>query len=108
MVSDIDLKTLKETFLPYLQELKDLHFSFLNPLFWAGLLALCLILLRYWEAKKSFSFCVTIGIILLATTKVEAYLVAVFTDTTVAFLTRIISVFIISLIFLYYAFMKES
>ena len=111
MEIDVDFNALKETLIPYLDSLKNFNFSFLNPLFWVFILALFLILLRFWQTKKSFSFCLTITIILLATTKLEELLADKLTTPTETFdplLIRILSCFIILAIGLYYAVIKEG
>ena len=109
MVIDIDLQALKEALIPYLDSLKSFNFSYLNPLFWVFIFVLFLILLRFWQAKKSFSFCLITSIILLASTKLEGFLANKLTTSIETFdplLIRIISCFIIVIIGLYYAVMK--
>lgn len=107
MKFDIDLERLKEYILPYIEELKDFEFSYLNPLFWVGLFAVFLILSRFWgERKKPFSFTVISGLILLGMTKTEAYFSTLFSDPIVPFLVRMAALFIIALTFIYYAFIK--
>jgi len=108
---DIDFDALKEALIPYLDSLKNFNFSFLNPLFWVFIFVLFLILLRFWQTKKSFSFCLTIAIILLATTKLEGLLADKLTTPTETFdpiLIRVSSCFIITVVGLYYAVIKEG
>ena len=106
----IELDTLKRLIIPYLSELKAFHFSFLNPLFWLFLILLFLLLARFWENKRAFSFCVILTIVLLATTKTENLLVDIFTRSGSVLdplLVKIFSLFVILIIFLYYAFVKQ-
>lgn len=49
------------------------HFSFTNPLFWAGILLLFLVLLRFWSRKKAFSFSLVTAALFLAATAIEEY-----------------------------------
>lgn len=107
MKFDIDLERLKEYILPYIEELKDFEFSYRNPLFWVGLFVAFFILSRFWgERKKPFSFTVISGLILLGMTKTEAYFSTLFSDPLAPFLVKMVSLFIITLVFIYYAFIK--
>lgn len=107
MKFDIDIEALKKYLLPHLEELKDFEFSYLNPLFWVSLFVIFLILSRFWgERRKAFSFSVISGLILLGMTKTEVYFSTLFGDSLVPFLVRMISLFIASIVFLYYVFIK--
>ena len=111
MMENIDFNALKEALIPYLDNLRNFNFSFLNPLFWIFIFLLFLILLKFWQAKKAFSFCLIITIILLATTKLEGLLADKLTTSRETFdplLIRILSAFIIMIIGFYYAVMKEE
>ena len=111
MSISIDFETLRAIFVPYLDSLKNFHFTFLNPLFWAFLLVLLLILLRFWEIKKSFSFCLIIAVILLGTTKLEDFVVdtlAISGESLVPFLIRVLSLFAVAIVFLYCAVIKDG
>ncbi|MFC1667256.1 hypothetical protein ACFL0P_05285 [Candidatus Omnitrophota bacterium] len=102
----LDFDTLRTMLLPHLLSLKNFHFSVANPLFWAVLIVLFLILLRFWQPKKSFSFCLTIGIILLATTKLENFIANMAAGSNATFdpfLIRVGCLFIISILLLCYA-----
>jgi len=110
-MENIDFNALKEVLITYLVSLENFNFSFLNPLFWIFIFLLFLILLRFWQAKKSFSFCLIIAIILLATTKLEGLLADKLTTSREAFdplLIRVLSGFIIMIIGFYYTVMKEE
>lgn len=111
MKFDINLEALKKNILPYLlpylEELKDFQFSYRNPLFWAGLFIIFLILLRVWdERKKAFSYSVMLAVILLGMTRLELYTLSLFGEPSASFLIRTISLFIIALVFIYHAFIR--
>ncbi|HEC68955.1 MAG TPA: hypothetical protein ENI31_01515 [Candidatus Omnitrophica bacterium] len=93
---------------PYWQELRNFNFSIFNPLFWLGLFILFLILLRFWRIRKSFSFCLTLALILLGTTKLENILLSLGVDRQ-GFglpLLRTGAFFIIGIIFVYYLLVR--
>ena len=103
--------TLRAGFLYHLDSLKNFQFTPLNPVFWLFLLLLFLILLRFWLVKKSFSFCLIVAIVLLATTKLEDFLVNKLAKSVEIFDPKIIRLFpivVISFVFLYYAFIKRN
>ena len=105
----INFYAYEKDFFNYLNSLKNLNFSAFNPVFWLFLLALLLILLKFWNIRKSFSFCVVIAIILLADTKVESLVIDFFNRNAEAFdpvIVRIISAFLILLVILYYTFVR--
>lgn len=105
---NIDIVALKESFIPYLDSLKGFHFSFLNPLFWLFLFILFLILRVFWYLEKSFYFCAMLAIILLATSKIENYMtIAIFGEDLTTLLIRILALFVILMMFLYYAFLRD-
>lgn len=72
----VDWGAFHEKISQYLGALLQFNFSPLNPLFWIFLLLLCLVLLKTWHIKKAISFCVVVGFLLLATTKLEAVITA--------------------------------
>lgn len=95
---------------PDFESIKSFQFSYFNPLFWVFLLILFLILLRIWEIKKSFSYCILLSVILLTTTKVENYLIDIWAKSGEIFdpvPIRILTFFIIVIISIYYATIKE-
>ncbi|MDP2923861.1 MAG: hypothetical protein Q8O30_09135 [Candidatus Omnitrophota bacterium] len=107
----IDIGALKANFLPYLNSLGHFRFSFLNPLFWIFLLVLFLMLLRFWYARKSFSFCLIVAIILLATTGLEDFIAGILAKNGEGFdpvIIRVLSLIVISIISLYYFFIREN
>jgi len=105
---NVFLVAFKKDLLFYFETLKNFEFSYRNPLFWVSLLLLILILMRIWEARKSFSFCTLLAIILLATTRLENFIVVTFAkygesiDTSIV---RLVSIFIVAMIFLIYVFL---
>ena len=93
-----------------LQSLKNFDFSFRNPLFWLLILVMFLILLKFWQGKKAVSFSLIIASILLLATQLETlfkgHLTAVAGDMG-PFVVRLLSLFLIFVILLYYALIRE-
>jgi len=92
----------------YLNELRNFHFLLSNPLLWIIFFVSFLILSSQWGAKKSFSFCLIITVVLVVTTAIESYVpntpgVSELFDFTIV---KLISIFIIMLISIYYVFVK--
>lgn len=110
LIGNIDFKTLKITILLYLKELRNFHFSLFNPLFWVFLLILFLILSRAWGYRKSFSYCSILAIVLLVTTMLENSLASTLAKSEVfdATVLKIISIFVISMVTLYYFFIRSD
>ncbi len=101
------LKVLVKALSPYLEELQKFQFSPLNPLFWICVLILLLILTRRWAFKKAFSYCLVVSILLLVTTALEKYILnRLGADEMPGFIVRIISIFLLSLISVYYFFVR--
>ena len=99
---------LKLMVLPYLEELKNYHFSFLNPLFWLFLLISLLILSKRWGLGKSASFCALVAAVLLGTTALANHMAATLAQAKIFDfeVLRMVSLFVISLIAIYYFFIK--
>jgi len=104
---NVDIEALKESLLSHLESLQVFHFSALNPLFWAFLFILFLILSRFWKTRKSFSFCVVIAIVLLACSKLE-HSAANALGSSTSFMIRGLSLFIIAIVSLYYFFIRND
>ena len=108
---DIHVYTLKMAVLPYLNDLKNFEFYYLNPLFWMFFLLLFLILLRSWKAKKALSFSLSLAAILLINTKIEHF-VSGLRRTTEGFdaniIVRMISGMVIVFICIYYFLVRED
>lgn len=95
----------------YVEKISQYQFTVNNPIFWAILIVLALLLTRFWDIKKSFSFSITIGIILLATTKIEQAVVSASANAQEFFdpvVVRILSIVVIALVILYYVFIKTD
>lgn len=107
----IDLNTLRPVFLPYINSLRDFHFSYRNPVFWLFLLIVCLILLRFWQPKKTISFCLTIAVILLAATKIERIMAQALArqgGVFDPFIIRIMLFIVVSIVGIYFVFIDNS
>lgn len=93
----------------YLQELKNYHFSWSNPLFWLLLLIALFILSRRWGLSKAGSFCLLIGLVLLGTTEIEMRIGDALVNSGLfdAGVLRLVSLFVIAMITLYYLFIKD-
>ena len=111
MKIDFDFNAFKETFLSYLQALTSFQFSALNPVLWVFVLIAFFILLRHWKIKKAFSFCVTVTIVLLITTKVEKELLKLLTQGGEVFdpvIVRVFSLFVLAAVVLYFVFIRGN
>ena len=101
MREDLNFDALKDAAASHFTSLKHFHFHYKNPLFWVFLFALFLILARPWQAKKSFSFCSVIAVVLLATTKIEGFI------SMDPVFVRLVSFFVIAIVLLYYVALKR-
>ena len=91
---------------PHLADLRDFYFYYDNPVLWAGLVVILLILLRFWRIKKALSFCIIEAGILLASTKLGHLCREWITQAGGEFdylLLRIGTVFLLVIVFFYYA-----
>ena len=96
---------------PHLNNILNYQFTLSNPLFWVILFIFCLLLLRFWDLKKSFSFGFVLAIVLLATTKIESIAASKLTGAGEAYdpvVVRVLSVLAVCLIVLYYVFIKTD
>ncbi len=109
LMEGVDFNTFSTRGLFYLNELKNFHFSLFNPLLWIIFCGAFLILSKRWGPKKSFSFCSIITAVLLATTWLENYIPNAPAPSGLfdATIMRLISLFIIMLISIYYFFIKN-
>ena len=94
---------------PYLSELKAFHFSYLNPVFIALILISILILSRFWGIRKSFTYCLTVSLILILTTALSSHVniplgESVLTSTD---LINGAAIVIIAIVTLFYIFIKN-
>jgi len=107
----MNLDEIIKILLPHFETLKRFQFTYDNPLFWAGLVLIFLILAWFWGWRKSFSFCFLTGLILLGNTKLEAVvteMVAKSWEIFDPFILRAASLFVITIILVYYLFLKDS
>ena len=110
MSLDAIINQLRIFLLPYLNSLLNFEFYLSNPLFWLFLLILALVLKGIWPERKSLYFCLAVGVVLLAVTKVEVFLADTFIEAQAAFdptLIRVLAAILIAAIFLFYATMKD-
>ncbi len=109
MPANFNIEAFKDSFLTYLNQILNLEFGFFNPVFWIFILVLFLIAMRYWKAKKALSFCATISIILLLTTKAERFLAKVLFQNGEIFepiIVRLFSGVILAGVILYFIFIR--
>lgn len=108
LIDSATFKTFKTTALSYFNELRNFHFSLFNPLLWVIFCAVFLLLLRQWGHKKSFSFCSTITALLLFTTWLENSISSKLAASEIFDFTiiKLICLFVIMLISLYYFFIR--
>lgn len=107
----MDTDALGRVFAEHIEKIGQYQFTVANPIFWGMLLVLALILTRFWDIKKSFSFSVAVGIVLLLTTKIEHFIMEGLATTNEFFdpvIIRLLSVIAITLIILYYIFIKTD
>lgn len=94
-----------------LASLRNFQFSPFNLVFWVFLIVVFLLLLKFWVAKKSFSFCLAIAIVLLGTTKLERLVSTAIVshgETFDPLVFRIAAIFFIAVVWLYYGFIKSD
>jgi hypothetical protein len=105
-----DFEVIIDSLKPYYKPLRNCQFSYDNPLFWAGALLLFIVVSRFWELKKSFSYCAILAVILLATSRTEVFVANLFSspgatvDTTII---KFISAFFIAMLTIFYFFVKQ-
>ena len=107
---NIDFYTLKAYFLSCLDSLKDFQFLASNALFWIFFVVLFFILIRFWEPKKAFSFCLVIALVLIAATQLETVIGNKFTGAGEEFdplLIRVLSFFTVLIVVFYYTLIRE-
>lgn len=95
----------------YVEKISQYQFTVNNPVFWLMLIVIALVLMRFWDLRKSFSFSIAIGAILLVTTKIEKAILEASSRANEFFdpvIIRILSVIAITLVILYYIFIKTD
>ena len=113
MDMSIEIESLKTTFLPYIRSIQDFHFYYNNPLIWVFFMTVFLMLVwfRSWSHGKAFSFCLTTSLILLGMTWMEKSIRGAFVrpdESFDPFIIRAVSLVVISVAVLYYAFIDNS
>ena len=109
--TNFNFQGLTEYFKANFASLKNFQFSPFNPVFWLFFIIVFLLLLKFWAAKKSFSFCLAIAIVLLVTTKVEKLIGAAVIshgETFDPLVFRIAAIFFVAVVWLYYGFIKSD
>lgn len=95
---------------PHLEALQGYHFSFLNPLFDLAILLTFLFLWGKWGAKKSFSYCLIVALLLFFSSRiVDLFPAAGNTPAlTTPDIIKLVSVFAICLVTIYYTMIKRE
>ncbi|MFC1514417.1 hypothetical protein ACFL5X_00760 [Candidatus Omnitrophota bacterium] len=102
--------SLKSMLEPHFEELKELNFTFANPVFWIFMILLFVLVTRFWNGKKGFSFTLMISAMLLLTTKMEAMTEAWLLSRGEGFdplPVRTIAFFVMMMVFFYYTLIRE-
>jgi len=94
---------------PDIQDIQNLRFYFSNPVFGLLIIVSFFMLYRIWGAKKSFSYCLLVSSILYLTTKITNQISLYIDGSGISYadIIKFISIFIITLISIYYFFMKN-
>jgi hypothetical protein len=107
----MNIGALKEIFQPHIENMIGFNFTIDNPIFWISLLFLWLALNRFWDTKKSFSFSISLGVVLLAATKIESSIAGTMVKAGEDFdpiMIRLLAGVVICLVVLYYVFIKSD
>ncbi len=107
----MDIGALKEIFIPHIENIIGFQFTIGNPIFWILLLFLCLLLSRFWDIKKSISFSLVLGTVLLVSTKIEVSMMEGMSKAGENFdpvIVRLLAGIAVCLIVLYYVFIKSD
>ena len=95
----------------HVERLKQFTFTVDNPAFWLGCGALFVILLRFWNIRKSLYFCLTIAGLLLLMTYTET----LFRNALLRhgegfdpFFLRLIAAFFLAIVLVYYILVKQE
>ena len=105
------MQSLIHSFLANFERLRSFEFSLNNPVFWVVAVVLFLLLLKFWNPRKSFYFCFMIATSLLATTYVENFFARALLEHGESFdpfFIRMISTFFISIVFIYFILVKPD
>lgn len=110
-ISNINWQTFGEKFFAYVNELAKFNFSVSNPVFWLFFCVLFLLLLKLWDIRKAFSFCVVVALILFVATKAQAHASRFFSQAGESFdgvLIKIATMVLIAIVILYYSCIKSN
>ena len=113
MDMSIEIESLKTTFLPYIKSIQDFNFHYSNPLIWVFFMTVFLMLVwfRGWSRRKAFFFCLTMSLILLGMTWMEKSIRGAFVrpdESFDPFIIRAVSLVVMSVTVLYFAFIDNS
>ncbi|MBM3244908.1 MAG: hypothetical protein FJZ15_03850 [Candidatus Omnitrophica bacterium] len=95
--------------LPEMQKLQSFEITFDNPVFTILILSTFLILAKLWGVKKSFSYCLAVSVILYFASKaaMNTNIPLNSSGFSVADLIKLFTFFLIALISIYYAMIKN-
>ena len=108
--TSINLTNLFKSTQPYIEELQNFHFYFSNPVFDLLILIVFLLLFKTWGLKKTFSYCLIISSILYLTTRIMSHIDMPIDSGEITYgaIIKILAIFAICIISIYYFFLKES
>ena len=110
-IESIDWSAIRSGLANDYERISNFEFAYDNMLFYIIFVILCVLLIEMWGFKRSFSFCATLSIILLATTRIEYYCKELFSQPGQSFdstIIKFISLSLITMLFLMYMFTKRS
>ena len=102
--------TTKMMFKSHWNELRSFNFTFSNPLFWIFVIILFMIVTRFWQTKKAFSFCLLVSAVFLLTTKLEVVFKNWLISSGEAFdplAIRMVAFFVLLMLFFYYTLIRD-
>jgi hypothetical protein len=105
------IQSLQEIFSPHLQSLAGFQFTIRNPAFWILFFVLFLVMLKFWNPRKSLYFCLVIAGILLLTTHLEHIFREALLRNGEAydpFFLRMVAVFFIAIVAVYFFLIKPE
>jgi hypothetical protein len=105
-----NLASFLESIQPDIQELQNFHFYFSNPIFGLLILTAFLILAKSWGLKKAFSYCLVVSSILYLTTKIIIHTSLPIEGSMVTYadIIKLIAIFMITLISIYYFLIRNK
>lgn len=105
-----NLASFLESIQPDIQELRNFHFYFSNPIFGLLIILTFLILAKAWGFKKSFSYCLIVTSILYLTTRIIYSLTLPIESSQITYadIIKLIAILSISLISIYYFLIRNK